>query len=137
MRVGVLRIGNDQVPRSTTTLTVPKPTSCAGCCVRTGTYGDRCDLLVGPPSLHVIKVVGAERLTVTVESPPAPAGCPQCGVITSSRGRRTVCWSTRGPRAFDRDGRSDRDQHRRVWARLLDLGRGRSGPRGRARRRRG
>jgi transposase len=56
---------------------MPEPTSCAGCCVRTGTYCDRCDLLVGLPGLHVIKVVdGADRLTVTVESPPAPAGCP-------------------------------------------------------------
>ena len=70
---------------------MPEPTSCAGCCVRTGTYCDRCDLLVGLPGLHVIKVVGgAERLTVTVESPPAPVGCPECGVIATSRGRRTV-----------------------------------------------
>ena len=36
---------------------MPEPTSCAGCCVRTGTYCDRCDLLVGLPGLHVIKVV--------------------------------------------------------------------------------
>ena len=51
---------------------------------------DRCDLLVGLPGLHVIKVVeGADRLTVTVESPPAPAGC-WCGVIATSGGRRTV-----------------------------------------------
>lgn len=70
---------------------MPEPTSCAGCCVRTGTYCDRCDLLVGLPGLHVIKVVdGADRLTVTVESPPAPAGCPVCGVIATSGGRRTV-----------------------------------------------
>ena len=70
---------------------MPEPTSCAGCCVRTGTYCDRCDLLVGLPGLHVIKVVdGADLLTVTVESPPAPAGCPVCGVIATSGGRRTV-----------------------------------------------
>ena len=70
---------------------MPEPTSCAGCCVRTGTYCDRCDLLVGLPGLHVIKVVeGADSLTVTVESPPAPAGCPVCGVIATSGGRRTV-----------------------------------------------
>ena len=67
---------------------MPEPTSCAGCCVRTGTYCDRCDLLVGLPGLHVIKVVdGADRFTVTVESPPAPAGCPVCGVIATSGGR--------------------------------------------------
>ena len=29
-------------------------------------------------------------LVVTVESPPAPRGCPQCGVIAAGRGRREV-----------------------------------------------
>ena len=68
-----------------------EPTGCARCCVLSGTYCDRCDLLVGLPGLHVIKVVGGpDRLTVTVESPPAPAGCPVCGVIAASHGRRTV-----------------------------------------------
>ncbi len=41
---------------------MPEPTSCAGCCVRTGTYCDRCDLLVGLPGLHVIKVVDGADL---------------------------------------------------------------------------
>jgi hypothetical protein len=35
---------------------MPEPTSCVGCCGRTGTYCDRRDLLVGLPGLHVIKV---------------------------------------------------------------------------------
>jgi len=55
-------------------------------------YCDRCDLLVGLPGLHV---VGVERddgggLRVTVESAPAVMGCPACGVVASSHGRRTV-----------------------------------------------
>jgi transposase len=70
-----------------------EPTGCAGGCPRSDTYCDRCDVLVGLPGLHVIKVVadqGDQRLTVTVESPPGPMGCPRCGVIAASHGRRTV-----------------------------------------------
>ena len=60
-------------------------------CVRGATYCDRRDLLVGLPGLHVTKVVENGRgLTATVDSPPAETGCPVCGVITASRGRRTV-----------------------------------------------
>ena len=68
-----------------------EPTGCVRDCVRSDTYCDRCDLLVGLPGLHVTQVVRADPgLTVTVESPPTPTGCPTCGVIASSHGRRTV-----------------------------------------------
>ena len=71
---------------------MPEPMSCAGCYTRTEIYCDRCDLLVGLPGMHVINVaeeVGG-GLTVTVESPPAAAGCRVCGVIAASHGRRTA-----------------------------------------------
>ena len=68
-----------------------EPTGCAGCCLRTDTYCDRCDLLIGLPGLRVVAVVaGRDRLTVTVESPLAEQGCRACGVIAGSHGRRTV-----------------------------------------------
>ena len=68
-----------------------EPTGCARCCTPSKAYCDPCDLLVGLPGLHVIDVAepGA-GLVVRVESPPAPAGCPQCGVIAAGRGRREV-----------------------------------------------
>jgi len=34
-----------------------EPTDRVGCCVRGETYCGRCDVLVGLPGLHVIKVV--------------------------------------------------------------------------------
>jgi transposase len=48
--------------------------------------------LVGLPGLHVIDVTRTERnvLVVTVESPPVVTGCPACGVVACSHGRRTV-----------------------------------------------
>ena len=68
-----------------------EPTGCAGGCLRTDTYCDRCDLLVGLPGLRVVKVQAERpRLIVTVESPPSTQGCRGCGVIASSHGRRTV-----------------------------------------------
>jgi transposase len=68
-----------------------EPTGCVRCCTRTETYCDRCDLLVGLPDLHVVEVAdGGDRLLVTVESPPTPAGCPVCGVLAASHGRRAV-----------------------------------------------
>jgi transposase len=68
-----------------------EPTT-GGCARRDAAdYCDRCDVLVGLDGLHV---TGVERtdtgLTVTVESPPRPGGCPACGVIAQSHGRRTV-----------------------------------------------
>jgi len=56
-------------------------------------YCSRCDLLVGLGELHVIAVefdhdIGL--LTVRVESPRTPMGCPTCAVIAASHGRRDV-----------------------------------------------
>ncbi|WP_269779427.1 ISL3 family transposase [Propioniciclava soli] len=55
-------------------------------------YCANCDLLVGLPGLHV---VGVDRddggvLRVTVESAVPVMGCPACGVVAHSHGRRTV-----------------------------------------------
>lgn len=61
------------------------------CCAGGAGYCDRCDLLVGLDGLHVVAVAAdGEGLVVTVESPPARAGCPSCGVIAVSHGRRSV-----------------------------------------------
>jgi hypothetical protein len=52
-----------------------------------------CDLLVGLDGLHVVAVASDEargRLRIQVESPPALMGCPVCGVVAHSRGRREV-----------------------------------------------
>ena len=78
---------------------MPEPMGCVRCCARSGTYCDRCDLLVGLPGLHVVDVAdGGDAddggrgggLTVTVESPATAEGCRVWGVIASSRGRRRV-----------------------------------------------
>lgn len=60
-------------------------------------YCGRCDLLVGFAGLHVTSVTeqtgprGGPALEVTVESnPPGPVGCPVCGVVSPSHGRRPV-----------------------------------------------
>ncbi|MDK9349572.1 transposase family protein, partial [Propionibacterium freudenreichii] len=55
-------------------------------------YCERCDLLVGLDGLHVTGVErdGGGGLRVTVESALAVMGCPACGVVASSHGRRTV-----------------------------------------------
>jgi transposase len=74
-----------------------EPTGCVQCCARSGTYCDRCDLLVGLPGLHVIRVAkDGPGLVVAVESPPTPVGCPLCGVIATSHGRRSV-WLVDAP----------------------------------------
>jgi len=50
----------------------------------------RCDVLLGLTGVHVIGVQRQEsRLRVTVQSPWQLMGCPDCGVVASSRGRRT------------------------------------------------
>jgi len=66
-----------------------EPTSCcAARCSSPSVYCDNCDLLVG---LHVLEVVAAEEhLRVRVESPPGLMGCPACGVVALSHGRREV-----------------------------------------------
>ncbi len=69
-----------------------EPTACcaARCCSPIA-YCDNCDLLVGLDGLHVLDVVDAEEhLRVRVESPPGPMGCPACGVVALSHGRREV-----------------------------------------------
>lgn len=54
-------------------------------------YCVSCDLLVGLDGFHVIGVVKTDQgLRVTVESPPQVMGCPTCGVVVHSRGRREV-----------------------------------------------
>jgi transposase len=62
------------------------------CCPADGNYCDRCDLLVGLDGLRVIAVErrGRDALTVTVESPPRPVGCPGCGVLAIGHGRVPV-----------------------------------------------
>jgi transposase len=54
-------------------------------------YSGSCDSPVGLDGLHV---VGVERndagLTVTVETASRPGGCPVCGVVAESHGRRRV-----------------------------------------------
>jgi transposase len=53
-------------------------------------YCRHCDLLVGLDGYHVVDVAGDEGggLIVTVESAPGSMGCPRCGVIAHSHGRR-------------------------------------------------
>jgi hypothetical protein len=52
-------------------------------------YCHSCDLLVGLDGFHVIDVEAGEgRLTVMMESAPDPVGCPACGVLAVSHGRR-------------------------------------------------
>lgn len=72
--------------------TVSEPTACARArSCPDPSYCDRCDLLVGLAGFHVIEVTEDRgRLRVIVESTPAPMGCPGCGVIAFSRGRRDV-----------------------------------------------
>lgn len=49
----------------------------------------RCDLLLGLDGVHVEHVDRRDGLlVVTVSSPAAPTGCPDCGVIAVGRGRR-------------------------------------------------
>jgi len=55
-------------------------------------YCSRCGLLVGLDGLHVTAVArdGAGRLAVSVESALLVGGCPGCGVVAPSHGRREV-----------------------------------------------
>ena len=67
----------------------PTTGACARCDY-TG-YCDHCDVLVGLDGLHVVGVErGDSGLTVMVESAPRPGGCPVCGVVAESHGRRSV-----------------------------------------------
>ena len=58
-------------------------------------YCDRCDLLVGLGGFHVLEVAEGDGkrgplLRVVVESPVRVMGCPTCGVVAGSHGRRNV-----------------------------------------------
>lgn len=68
-----------------------EPTSCCRAPGAGGAYCDNCDLLLGLDGLHVLAVERApDLLTVTLESAPTRVGCPGCGVIAESHGRRVV-----------------------------------------------
>ena len=59
------------------------------------TYCDRCDLLVGLDGFHVLDVAEHDGkrgrwLRVVVESAARVMGCPTCGVVAGSHGRRNV-----------------------------------------------
>jgi len=58
----------------------------------TGGYCVRCDVLVGLAGLYETGVATDDSggLVVRVESPPRRGGCPACGVVASSHGRREV-----------------------------------------------
>lgn len=67
-------------------------TGCAAACPSFAAYCDRCDVLVG---LGGLRVVAVERrvegvLVIDVESPPGPSGCPRCGQVAESRGRKVL-----------------------------------------------
>lgn len=54
-------------------------------------YCESCDLLVGLDGFHVVEVTRLEAgLRVVVESPRQLMGCPACGVVVGSHGRRDV-----------------------------------------------
>lgn len=73
---------------------MPEPTArTAARCHHDTTHCTNCDLLVGLDGLHVTAVDrdrDAGSLRVAVESPPAVMGCPTCGVVAHSHGRREV-----------------------------------------------
>lgn len=49
----------------------------------------RCDVILGIPQVHVETVVRTDwLLTLTVSTPWQLMGCPRCGVVAPSRGRR-------------------------------------------------
>jgi transposase len=67
-----------------------EPTACCRAHTASPAYCDNCDLLVGLEGYHVVSVArGGPGLVVTIESPPGPMGCPACGVVAVSHGRRT------------------------------------------------
>lgn len=72
-----------------------EPTACD--CARScpdPSYCSSCDRLVGLVGFHVIDVADdGAGLSVTVESPAGLTGCPACGVIAYSHGRREYAWS--------------------------------------------
>jgi len=53
-----------------------------------------CELLVGLDHVDIIDVtVDGLRVTITIESRATVVGCPDCGVVARSKGRRPI-WLT-------------------------------------------
>ena len=67
-----------------------EPRACVARCYHDHAYCENCDRLVGLPGVHVLHVDRhAGGLVVAVESPVLVMGCPTCGVVARSHGRRT------------------------------------------------
>ncbi|MEO7125366.1 MAG: hypothetical protein ABI382_11790, partial [Nakamurella sp.] len=70
--------------------------SIGACLCAVSGYCNRCDRLVGLDGVHVTAVVeaadrrGRRLLQVSVESASVPVGCPACGAVSASHGRRSV-----------------------------------------------
>jgi len=63
-----------------------EPTSC---CAAPGTHCARVDAVFNVPGIHVIDVGWRDgRLRLTVETGTTVMGCPTCGVVAESHGRR-------------------------------------------------
>lgn len=68
-----------------------EPTSC---CTVPGGYCARVDTMFNLAGVHVTDVTwhspeeGRERLVLSVETSPGPAGCPGCGLLATAHGRR-------------------------------------------------
>ena len=71
---------------------MPDATGCAAACPSSAVYCDRCDVLVGLGGLHVVAVERCRDgvLLIDVESPPGSVGCPGCGQVAESRGRKAL-----------------------------------------------
>ena len=70
------------------TSTLSNATRCADAPTTTDPCS-RCDVLLGLPTVHVESVQRTETaMTVTVSTPWQLQGCPDCGVVAPSRGRR-------------------------------------------------
>jgi hypothetical protein len=86
-------IESDQAARPKAS-TLSEPTACSRARLDTDRYCDRCDLLVDLEGFHVTEVAEHIRrgtaLRVVVESASREEGCPACGVIAHSHGRRSV-----------------------------------------------
>jgi transposase len=68
-----------------------EPTACCAARCSALPYCGNCDLLVGLQGLHVLEVErGPDQLRVVVESASTLVGCPACGVVAVSHGRRDV-----------------------------------------------
>lgn len=47
-------------------------------------------MLLGELRVTAVERRGGDGLVIDVESPPGPAGCPRCGQVAESRGRKTL-----------------------------------------------